>query len=102
MAEIPEVVRQLRSRLLGARGIALADLSPAGQTGLDQVSTRPERDTVAQLSEELRPFRPRPHQRHLAAQDVPELRKLVEPKPAHDAARPRQLRIVRARPNGRS
>src|SRR5262252_3262280 len=49
MAEIPEIVRELRSRLAGAGGIALANLSPARQARLDEVPTRPVGKVLAQV-----------------------------------------------------
>ena len=47
---------------------------------------RPERHLGLEVVEELRPLRPRADDRHLAAQDVPELRQLVEAEEAQEPA----------------
>ena len=48
---------------------------------------------MRELREEARPDRPRPDERHVAAQDVPELRDLVELRGLQPAADPRQLGV---------
>ena len=45
--------------------------------------------------------RPRPDQAHLAADDVPELRQLVDREPAQHAAGPRDPRVAAVRPRSR-
>ena len=100
MPQVPEVVRELHGRRLRTCRVALAHLRPAGQPGLDEVPARPVRHAAAQLLEELGTLRPRPHQRHLAAEDVPQLRKLVEPRSAHEGAGRRDARVVGPRPDG--
>src|SRR5690606_35931126 len=46
-------------------------------------------------AEVLRQERPRPDERHVAADDVPELRQLVERERAEEPSEPRQARFVR-------
>jgi len=54
---------------------------------------------VLELLDEERPLRPRPHERHLPLEDVPELGQLVEVVPAEEPAERRAARIVLARPD---
>src|SRR6478736_5266025 len=98
MTQIPEVVGKLRGRLVGAGGIALTHLSPAGQARLDQVPTCPVGKVLAELREELGPLWARADERHVAAKDVPKLRQLVESQAAHHAARSGEPRIVGSSP----
>src|SRR5207245_3766549 len=81
----PLVPRELR---------AAVDLRPARDAGLHlQPARLPRRvalDLVAQR-------RPRADQRHLAAQDVPELRQLVEGEPAQHAPDSRDARLAAVR-----
>src|SRR5205823_12818735 len=62
MTEIPEVVRELRRRLVGACGITLTYLGPARQARLYQVPMRPVGEVLAQIGEELRSLGARPNQ----------------------------------------
>ena len=66
--------------------------------GLDLVPQHVLRDAVLELLDEIGTLRPRPDDRHVAAQHVPELRQLVEieaPQPAPDR---RAARVVRRAP----
>src|SRR5688572_5856347 len=62
------------------RGVAApaVDLRPAGDAGLDLVAQHVLRDAVLELLDEVGALRPRADDRHVAADDVPELRQLVE------------------------
>src|SRR5688572_20401353 len=53
-----------------------------------------ERDLPGQLLDEPRTFGPRPNQAHVATQNVPQLRNLVEPGLAHEAADRRNARVL--------
>src|SRR5437870_3896444 len=63
------------------------------------MAARPERHGSLDLGDELRTLGPRAHDRHVPAQDVPELRQLVDPRPAHEAPRSRHAWIVRRSPD---
>ena len=56
------------------------------------------RQLALQFREELRPFRPRPDQAHVAAQDVQQLRQFVEMRGPHEPADPRDARVAGHRP----
>src|SRR5215218_3826746 len=61
-------------------------LRPAGQTGLDAMAVAVAVDVLLEGADEVRALRARPDDRHVAAQDVEELRQLVERQAAHDLA----------------
>ena len=63
------------------------DLRPAGEAGLHLVAQHVLRNLVLELLDEVRPLGPRPDDRHVAAQHVPELRQLVEVRAAQEACR---------------
>ena len=56
-------------------------------------------DALLELVHEIRPLRPRAHQRHVAAQHVPQLREFVDVGPAEQPADRRAARVVVARPD---
>src|SRR5690606_34317111 len=88
---------QLRdlAALLDAPGVAERDLRQAGDARLDVAhALLEERDGVRQVLEQLRTLRPRADQAHRAAQDVEQLRELVEPRLAEEAADPGDARVV--------
>src|SRR5688572_19089978 len=84
------------------RGVAApaVDLGPAGDSGLHLVAQHVLRDAVLELLDEERPFRPRADDRHIAAEDVEELRQFVEIEPSQPASDWRRPRVVLARPDG--
>ena len=85
-----EVVREL----LGHRGLVAAPhLREAGQPGPHHEPLPVGGQLVRELGEEPRPDRPRPDERHLAAQHVPELRDLVELRRLQPAPDPRVLEL---------
>ena len=63
---------------------AAVDLRPAGDPGLHVEAVELALVVAVDLVAERRP---RPDHRHVAADDVPELRQLVEREPPQDAAR---------------
>src|SRR4051812_16827288 len=83
------------------RGIAApaVDLRPAGDAGLDLVAQHVLRNAVLELLDEIGALGPRADDRHIAAEDVPELRQFVEVKPAEPLADRRAARVVVARPD---
>ena len=78
------------------------NLGPAGEPGLDQQAPAPVGNSRLELFDELRSLRPRADDRHVPAQHVPELRELVEVRPAEDAAEGRHPRIVHRGPARRA
>ena len=78
--------------LLGHRRlVAAAHLGEAGQSGPDDEPLPVGREILGQLGEEARPDRAGADERHVAAQDVPELRDLVELRGLQPAADRGQL-----------
>src|SRR5687767_3934374 len=83
------------------RGVAAPAvyLRPAGDAGLDLVAQHVLRDAVLELLDEERPLGTRPDDRHVALEDVPELRQLVEVEAAQPLSHRRRARVVVARPH---
>ena len=75
------------------------DLRPAGQAGLHLVAQHVLRNAVLELLDEVRALGARADDRHVAPEDVPELRQLVEVRPPEEAAERRHARVVLARPD---
>src|ERR687892_1245365 len=63
-----------------------ADLGPARHSGLDAMAVVVAVEARTEEVHELRPLRARPHEAHVAAQHVDQLRQLVEGGPAHEGA----------------
>src|SRR5882672_1815498 len=85
-----QVVREL----LGHRRlVAPSHLCEASQAGTHDEPLPVRRQIVRQLGEEARADRTRPDERHVAAQDVPELRDLVELRRLEPPADTCQLRV---------
>src|SRR5438270_1296600 len=99
MLDVEKVVLQSLERNLDACAVRVADLRPAGQAGPHAVAQSVERNGRAQLADEFRPLRPGTDEAHYTAQDIPELRQLVEPRPPEDAADTRHAVVVRSRPD---
>ena len=59
-----------------------------------------ERDGAGQLLDEVRAFRARSHQTHIADEDVDKLRQFVDAGGANEAANPGDARIIPLRPRG--
>src|SRR5436305_11460658 len=81
-----DVIEVVLDALLERRVAAPAvDLRPSSDAGLDLVAQHVLRDAVLELLDEERPLRTRADDRHVAAEDVPELRQLVEVESAQPA-----------------
>src|SRR5207302_4380412 len=98
--QIPQVVRKLLERALGVGGVAAGDLRPAGDSGLDQMAARPERDGRLEQLDELGALGARADDGHVAAEHVHELGQLVEPRAAEEAAERRDPRVSLLGPDG--
>src|SRR5215203_6433710 len=94
MPQVPEVVRETIGCALGVRRVIAAQLRPTGDPGLDQQAPGLEGNGSLEHAHELRPLRARSDQGHLALQHVPELRELVEVRPAQEAADVRDAWVV--------
>src|SRR5688572_26271859 len=83
------------------RGVAApaVDLRPAGDAGLHLVPEHVLREAVLELLDEIRTFRPRADERHVTAEDVPQLRQLVEVDAAEELPHRRASRVIVARPH---
>ena len=80
--------------------VLVVDLRPAGDAGPHAVALPVVGDLLVQRADELGPLRAGPDNRHLALEDVEELRQLVEADRADDAAHRRDARVVFLRPDG--
>src|SRR5581483_5283717 len=74
------------------------DLRPSGQTRLHLVAQHVLRNPMLELLDKVRALGPRPHDRHVAAEDVPELRQLVEIRSPEKTAERRDPWVVLLRP----
>src|SRR5437764_12708075 len=86
MLDVVEVVAQLFHGVLARGAVAVLHLRPPGEARLDGVALLVERNLLRQLLDEERAFRTRPDEAHVAADDVPQLRQLVEAGLADEAA----------------
>ena len=88
-----DVVQVVLEALFERRVAAPAvDLRPAGDAGLHLVAQHVLREAMLELLDEERALGTRTDDRHVAAQDVPELRQFVEVEAAQPSARPRVAR----------
>src|SRR5439155_7100567 len=90
VGDVLEVVCEL---LLPGRLAGDARLREAGQAGTDDQALPVLRDRPRQLFEKGRPDRPRADEAHVAAEDVPQLRQLVELRGSQPAPEPGHLRL---------
>ena len=77
------------------QGRAAVDLRPAGDPRLH---VEPVQLPLVVLLDLVAERRARPDHRHVAADDVPELRQLVEAQPPQEPSRPRDPRVALGRP----
>src|SRR5204863_715630 len=70
------------------------------QARRDQVTLLVVIDFLSELRDEVGTLRPGPNKVHVPAEDVPELRNLVDANLANDATHTRHAIIAIARPNG--
>src|SRR5205807_3080837 len=84
------------------RGLAppAIDLRPARDARLHLMAEHVPGHPPAELLDEARALGTRADEAHLTAQDVPELRKLVEAEAPEERPEPRAPRVVRPRPDG--
>src|SRR2546428_780411 len=77
--DVIEVVTHLLDLFLEAVRVAVPDLCPPGDAGPHRRTERVERDLLCEQRDVRGGMRPRADEVHVAAQDVDELRQLVEP-----------------------
>src|SRR5262249_14790492 len=95
-----EVVLQLLAGILDRRAVAAADLRVAGDAGLHAEALPEEGDLTLEPLDEDRALGARADEAHLANEHVPELRQLIDARPAEEAADARHARIVLGRRRG--
>src|SRR5262245_4736187 len=98
--DVVQVVLELLAGLLERCAIVVPHLRPPGDPGSDDVPEHVERDSLLKLADEDRAFRARPDQAHVTAQDVDELRELVEPRLAQEASQARDAGVADLGPDG--
>src|SRR5438105_12817974 len=101
MPDVPQVIRELLGGTDAIGCVAAPDLRPSRQPGLDEKPPIPKRDALFEHPNELRPLRARADDGHLAADGVPQLRKLVEPRPPQNSPDSGDPRIALRGPSGR-
>src|SRR3954466_4941375 len=76
---VTDVIEVAKDALV-ERGVSApaVDLRPASDARLHAMAKHVVRDLVAELVDEYRTLRARPHQRHVPGEHVPELRELIE------------------------
>src|SRR5262245_44040537 len=76
-----------------------ANLSPTCDARLQGLPLEVARDLSSKDLDEVRPFRSRPCQAHLAAQYIDELRKLVQSCQSQNSTQPGHSLVVKCRPS---
>src|SRR5687768_12459510 len=92
--DVEKIVLQLLSRIRDRRAVRILDLRPAGQSRRDQMALFVVRNLLGELGHKVRALRPRADETHFAAQDVPELRNLVDARFAQDATDARRAIVA--------
>src|SRR2546423_5387862 len=97
--DVVEIVLKLLPCILDRSSIRIFDLRPARQTRRDQMTLFVIRNFFRQLRNKMRPFRPRSHEVHLTAKNIPALRYLVDTKLTNNPAHSSGAIVVRAGPD---
>ena len=84
--DVIEIVLELLPRIFNRSAIGILDLRPTGQARRDQVSLFVISNLLGKLRDKVRALGTRTDEIHVAAQDVPELRNLVDANLANDPA----------------
>src|SRR5690606_21877003 len=92
--DVVEVVFELLAELVDGGGILVFRLRPPGEAGLDGKAKGELGDLLLDPRDVLRPLRARSDDRHVAAEDVPKLRELVDAGLAHEATNARDARVI--------
>src|SRR6266568_6856566 len=94
MADVVEIVLKLLKRILVALAVRIIHLRPAGDSWLHQVPEMIERNCFLVALSASDPFRAWTNQAHVALEDIPKLRQLIEPEFPQPAPRTGYARIV--------
>ena len=94
VVQVEEVVAQALHHFVDRRGVAVLDLSPRGDAGFDALQQQVFGRTLHNLVDVELALRTRPDDGHRAAQDIVELRYLVQTYLAHEAAEGRDAGVV--------
>src|SRR5689334_2660469 len=97
--DVEQVVLQLLPRVFDGCAIGILDLRPTGESGRNQMALFVIGDLFSQLRYEMRPLGSRADKIHLALENVPKLRDLVDANFANDAAHARRAIVAFLRPN---
>src|ERR1051326_6891934 len=97
--DVEKIVLKFLTSIFDCRAVWILDLRPTRQTRCDQMSLFVKRNLFGQLGHEVRTFRAWSNKAHLALQDVPELRYLIDTNLANDAADSRRARVSFTGPN---
>src|SRR5947208_16246667 len=96
MADVVEIVLKLLKRILVALAVRVIHLRPAGDPRFHQVTEMITRNYLLLAFGALGPFRARTDQAHVALEDIPKLRQLVDPQFPQPAPNRRYARIILA------
>src|SRR5690606_27542516 len=92
--QVLEVVAHLGPHVIDAAVVAVVDLRPSRYAGLRTVTQRIMRDVAAELKHDRRTLGSRPNDVHVATHHVPQLRYLVQPRAAQEAADRRDTGVI--------
>src|SRR6478672_6350996 len=92
--DVVEVVGQLLESARSIGGVPAANLRPSRDPGLDEMPTTPVRHHFFEQSEQFRSLRAGADKAHLASNDVPQLRQLVESSLPQELADSRYATVV--------
>src|SRR5947207_369779 len=98
MADVLEVEGELAAHVVLIAVVREVHLGPPGDPGPDPLAALVPLDALTQVHEDLGLLGSWPHDVHVALQDVPELRELVEPQPPQHPADRRHAIVVGAWP----
>src|SRR5690606_8727133 len=96
--DVEQVELQLFPGVVDRGAVGIAQLGPAGQSRLHRVAHVVVADLAVELVDELRPLRARADEAHVTGQHVEQLRQLVQPGHADEAANARGAIVVAAGP----
>src|SRR3954468_14599526 len=84
--DVEEVVLELLQRVADRSAVSVVDLCPAREPGADAMASAIELDRLAELGDDRRLLGAWAHEAQVAAENVPELRKLIQAEPPQMAA----------------
>lgn len=94
MFDVIEVVLELDEVVVERAGVVVFDLRPSRQSRTGEVSECVIRHALSKLRNEFRTLGTRPDERHVAFEDVPDLREFVDPSDTEEPSYFCNARIV--------